>query len=78
MNMTEKLKFVLLRVENVGKEEKPSYQHFLLLPRCFQKASLLRVIKSWDYVVELTYHENDTIKKHQLKVVENSANRYFS
>ena len=36
--MTEKLKVILGRVENiVGKEENAGYQHFLLLPQCFQK-----------------------------------------
>ena len=37
--MTEKLKFVLRRVENiVGNGEKAGYQPFLLFPQCFQKA----------------------------------------
>ena len=37
INVTEKLKFVLRRVENiVGKGENASYQHFLLFP-CFPK-----------------------------------------
>ena len=37
---TEKLKFVLGRVENiVGEEENAGYQHFLLFPQCFQKTS---------------------------------------
>ena len=37
---TEKMKFVLGRVENiVGKGENAGYQHFLLFPQCFQKAS---------------------------------------
>ena len=40
INVTEILKFVLERVENiVGKGENAGYQHFLLLPQCFQKAS---------------------------------------
>ena len=39
-NMAEKLKFVLGTVENiVGKGENAGYQHFLLFPQCFQKAS---------------------------------------
>ena len=39
-NSTEKFKLVLGRVENiVGKEENAGYQHFLLFPQCFQKAS---------------------------------------
>ena len=38
--MTETIKFVLGRVEDiVGKGENAGYQHFLLFPQCFQKAS---------------------------------------
>ena len=49
----EKVKFVLRRVENiVGKGENAGYQHFLLFPQCFQKASLLGVVKSWYCVVK--------------------------
>ena len=52
-NVAAKLKFVLGRVENiVGKGENAGYQHFLLFPQCFQKASLLGVIKSRDCVVK--------------------------
>ena len=37
INVTERLKFVLGRVENiVGKGENAGYQHFLLFQRCFQ------------------------------------------
>ena len=33
-------------VENiVGKGENAGYQHFLLLPQCFQKVSILRLLK---------------------------------
>ena len=40
MNVTQKLNFVLGRVENiVGKGENAGYQHFLLFPQCFQKLS---------------------------------------
>ena len=40
INVTEKLKFVLERVEDiVGKGENAGYQHFLLFPQCFQKNS---------------------------------------
>ena len=40
LNLTEKLKFVLGRVENiVGKGENAGYQHFLLFPQFFQKVS---------------------------------------
>ena len=45
--------FVLDRVENiVGKGENAGYQHFLLFPQCFQKASFLGVVKSRDCVVK--------------------------
>ena len=40
INLTKKLKIVLGRVENiVGKGENAGYQHFLLFPQCFLKAS---------------------------------------
>ena len=40
INQAEKLKFVLVRVENiVGKGENAGYQHFVFFPQCFQKAS---------------------------------------
>ena len=40
MNVTEKLRFVLERREHiVGKKGNACYQHFLLFPQCFQKAS---------------------------------------
>ena len=40
LNLAENLKFVLGRVENiVAKRENAGYQHFLLFPQCFQKAS---------------------------------------
>ena len=46
INVTEKLKFVLRRVENiVGKGENAGYQHFLLFPQCFQKASFQGSLK---------------------------------
>ena len=51
MNVTEKLKFGLGREENIiGKGENAGYQHFLLFPLCFQKASLpgsLKVMIVW-------------------------------
>ena len=47
IQVTEDLKFVLWRVENiVGKGENAGYQHFLLFPQCF-----LRVVKGRDCVV---------------------------
>ena len=43
-NVAEKLKFVFGRVEKiVGKGENAGYQHFLLFPSCFEKASLLEL-----------------------------------
>ena len=43
INITEKLKFVFGRVENiVGKGENAGFQNFLLFPQCFQKAPFLR------------------------------------
>ena len=42
INVTERLKFVPGRVENILCEvENTGYQHFLLFPQCFQKATLL-------------------------------------
>ena len=41
------------RAENiVGKGENAGYQHFLLFPQCFQKASFLGVYKSRDCMVK--------------------------
>ena len=41
INETEKLKFVMGRIENiVGKGENAGYQHFLFFPQCFQEAFL--------------------------------------
>ena len=46
INATEKLKFVLGWVENsVGKGKNAGYQHFLLFPQCFQRASFSRLLK---------------------------------
>ena len=43
---TQKLKFLSVREENiVGKGEYVGYQHFFLFPQCFQKASLLGLLK---------------------------------
>ena len=40
INVTQNLNFVLYRVENIlGKGEIPGYQHSLIFPKCFQKAS---------------------------------------
>ena len=43
INVTETIKFVLGWIENTaGKGENAGYQHFLLFPQCFQKASFSR------------------------------------
>ena len=51
MNVNERLKFGLGRVENiVGKGENAGNQHFLLFPQCFQKTSFsgsLKVVIVW-------------------------------
>ena len=40
INLTQKLKLDLERVENIsGKGENDGYHHFLLFPKCFQKPS---------------------------------------
>ena len=50
--------FVFDKVENiVGKGENAGYQHFLLFPQCFEKASvpdMLKVVIVWD---KLKKHE---------------------
>ena len=52
LNVNQKLKFNLGKVENiVGKGENAGYQHFLLFPECFQKASFLGSL-SQDCVVK--------------------------
>ena len=46
LNATVKLKFVLEWIENiVGKGENADFQHFLLYPQSFQKASFLGLLK---------------------------------
>ena len=46
INVAQKLKFILWRVENiVGKGENAGYQNFLLFPQCFQKASCIGSLK---------------------------------
>ena len=47
INVTQNLNFVLGKVENIlGKGENAGYQHFLLFPKCFQKAAFSRVDKN--------------------------------
>ena len=54
INATKKLKFALGRLENnVEKRENAGYQHFLLFPQCFQKASFPGLLKAgivWERV----------------------------
>ena len=46
INMTENLKFVRGREENIeGKGENAGCQHFLFFPQCFQKASHIGSLK---------------------------------
>ena len=46
INGTQKLKFVLRKVDNIEeKGENAGYQHFLLFPQCFQKAPLSRLLE---------------------------------
>ena len=46
INVTEKLKFVLGRIESiVGNVENTCYQHFLCFPQCFQKVSCTGLLK---------------------------------
>ena len=46
MNVVQKLKFAMGRAEKVvGKEENAGYQHFLLFPQCFQKATFSGSLK---------------------------------
>ena len=46
INVTESLEFVLGKYDKiVGKGDNAGYQHFLLFPQCFQKASHTRSLK---------------------------------
>ena len=51
LNITQIIKFVYHRIENIaGKEENAGYQHFLLFPQCFEKAvssSVSKVVIVW-------------------------------
>ena len=45
-HVTEKLKFVFRKVENiVGKGETAGFQHFLRFPQCFQNNRISRLLK---------------------------------
>ena len=53
VNVTQKLNFILGRVENiVVKRENACNQHFLLFPQSFQKLSFSGSLKSRDCVVK--------------------------
>ena len=55
INLNEKFKLVLGRVENiVGKEENVGYQPFFPFPAMFPKGFFLRVVKSQDFMVKRT------------------------
>ena len=46
IDMTQNLKFVLERVENIlGKGENADYQHFLIVQECYEKPSLSVLLK---------------------------------
>ena len=46
INIPRNVKLVLGRIENiVGKGEHADYHHFLPFPQCFQKSSLLGLLK---------------------------------
>ena len=50
-NVTQNIKVVFHRIENiVGKEKNAGHQHFLLFPKCFQKSfssSASKVVIVW-------------------------------
>ena len=51
INVNEKFQFILGKVENiVGNGENAGYQHFLLFPQCFQKATF-----SWSLKVGIVW-----------------------
>ena len=53
LNVAKMMVSLYDRVENiVGKGENAGYQHFLLFPQCFQKASSIGSLKTWDFVVK--------------------------
>ena len=64
--MTQKLKFVQGREGNiVGKGENSGYQHFLLFPQCFQKASILGLLKA-----EIVWYKAKLVNKKKNGIVE--------
>ena len=75
INVVKKLNFVLRRVENiVVKEENAGYQHFFLLPKCFQHAFFtgsLKVGILWEMVnlVENSWKRRKCWKQCPLSIV---------
>ena len=46
INVSQEIKFVVYKIQNiVGKGENAGYQHFLLFPQCFKKASSTGLFK---------------------------------
>ena len=62
LNVTQRLKFVIGKVENiVGKGENYGYQPFLLFPTMFSKGYFLRVFKvgiAWKEFIRLNQFES--------------------
>ena len=90
INVNKNLKFVLGRVENiVGKGENAGYQHFLLFPQCFQKASFSGSLKVYGKKLNLNtltlYHTiqtfNDPPRKTRFENIvgkgENAGYQHF-
>ena len=69
LNLPKKLNLSLESVENiVGKAENADYQHFILFPQCFQKASILGSLK-----VRIANKIANIAGK-----VENDSNKHFA
>ena len=62
LNVYQKLKFALERVENiVEKGENAGYQHFLLFPQCFQQTSSLgslKVVMVWLRIKRVSFQSS--------------------
>ena len=62
INVIEKLKLVLERVENiVGNGENAGDQHLLIFPQCFLKASFPRSFKVRDCVVKSSFRTGQNL-----------------
>ena len=70
INLTHNLYFILGRAENIlQKGENAGHQHFLLFPKCFQKASFSRVVKCQDCAVKgKLFHTIPSFKNHEKEV----------